>query len=109
MRLGNADQTVTICVARWELRPGVRRAGLPRQSPALRPGQRRAKRAALIKYGSIRQRSAVRAVRGVQARCVAVLFLAVLYLAPGEVEPRPVVQVHAAVLAVARHQGVDDA
>ena len=36
--------------------PGVRRAGLPRQSPALTPGQRRAQRAALIKYGSTRQR-----------------------------------------------------
>jgi len=31
-----------------ELRPGVRRAGLSRQSPALTPGQRRAQRAALI-------------------------------------------------------------
>jgi hypothetical protein len=31
-----------------ELRSGVRWAGLPRQSPALTPGQRRAQRAALI-------------------------------------------------------------
>ncbi len=37
--------------------PGVRRAGRPRQSPALTPGQRPAQRAALIQYGFIRQRS----------------------------------------------------
>lgn len=37
------------------LRPGVRRAGLSRQSAALMPGQRRAQRAALIQYGTTRQ------------------------------------------------------
>ncbi len=47
--------------------PGVRRAGLPRQSPALTPGQRRAQRAALIQYGLIRQRIALADRRG--SRC----------------------------------------